>query len=164
MNRKLQFLQAVQILAPKDHLVYWAASRVPEESLPPRPGGVALQFVVGMNQLLRPSPCRGARARRGLPSALSWRIHRVSGRPRKTGASPAQAFDEREVTPEGLILEEAIRVRSAEYWLGLGEPGPALAELGALPVVSRNHPWVVQVQLRATSLAQAQEAALALAC
>ncbi len=50
MNRKQQFLQAVQILAPNDQFIYDAAQRIPEEVLPIAPGGVALELVVAMQQ------------------------------------------------------------------------------------------------------------------
>ena len=54
------------------------------------------------------------------------------------------------LTASGLPLREAIPVRSAEYWLELGEPGLALKELQILSASSRQHSWPRRVQLLAT--------------
>ncbi len=40
-----------------------------------------------------------------------------------------------------IALEDAVRVKSAEYWLILGEPTEALRELEKLSRRARTHPW-----------------------
>ena len=54
-----------------------------------------------------------------------------------------------QLTATGLPLREAIPVRSAEYWLQLGELDLALRELATLPETARRHPWPMRVQLTA---------------
>ncbi len=44
-----------------------------------------------------------------------------------------------------LVLRDAIRLRSAEFWLRLGEPVPALLELQKLTARGRKHPWSTKV-------------------
>jgi hypothetical protein len=44
-------------------------------------------------------------------------------------------------TASGLVLREALPVRSAELWLQLGQPDRALEELQTLPETARQHPW-----------------------
>jgi len=51
-----------------------------------------------------------------------------------------------------LSLSHAIRVRSAEYWLILGEPLEALAELQLLPEAAKRNPEVIKVMVSATGL------------
>jgi hypothetical protein len=46
-------------------------------------------------------------------------------------------------------LKQALRVKSAEYWLKLGEPAQALMELERLPEQAQKHPWALRVQLSA---------------
>jgi hypothetical protein len=46
-------------------------------------------------------------------------------------------------------LSHAIRVKSAEYWLRLGEADEALRELEALPKHAWNHPAAVKVRVAA---------------
>ena len=38
-------------------------------------------------------------------------------------------------------LSDAVRVRSAEFWLRLGEPKEAMLELQKLPQTAARHPW-----------------------
>ena len=52
-------------------------------------------------------------------------------------------------TAAGLPLREALPVRSAEYWLQLGQPDQALKELESLPETVRRHPWPLRVHLAA---------------
>ncbi len=52
-------------------------------------------------------------------------------------------------TGENLRLVDAIRVKSAEMWLDLGEPVPALLELQKLPARALRDPWANQVRLKA---------------
>jgi hypothetical protein len=46
-------------------------------------------------------------------------------------------------------FRDALRVRSAEYWLKLGEPYPALLELQQLPHRAQSHPWADCVRRQA---------------
>lgn len=54
-----------------------------------------------------------------------------------------------QITATGLRLRDALPVRSAEYWLQLGEPDLALKELATLPESTRRHAWPSRVQLNA---------------
>ena len=49
-------------------------------------------------------------------------------------------------------LEDAIRIKSAEFWLELGQPVEAIRELRRLSQRGRRHPWALEV-LRRTSVA-----------
>jgi hypothetical protein len=51
-------------------------------------------------------------------------------------------------------MDVALRVKSAEFWLKLGEPTQALRELNALPAWTRRHPWAIQVLLSAVRAAR----------
>ncbi len=44
-----------------------------------------------------------------------------------------------------LRLAEAVRVKSAEFWLKLGQPAQALMELQHLPERAQQHPWASEV-------------------
>jgi hypothetical protein len=46
-------------------------------------------------------------------------------------------------------LDEALRIKSARYWLELGEADEALRELEALPSGAWNHPAAAKVRLAA---------------
>ncbi len=62
-----------------------------------------------------------------------------------------------------MALADALHVKSAEYWLQVGEPTQALLELQCLNGRSRRHPWtasVYQLATRALSCA-GEETALA---
>lgn len=48
-----------------------------------------------------------------------------------------------------LPLGAALRVKSAEYWLELGEPAQAMKELECLPSATRRHPWVIKTLVNA---------------
>ena len=54
-----------------------------------------------------------------------------------------------ELTATGLPLRDALPVKSAEYWLMLGQPHLAEQELQSLPESTRRHPWPLRVQLAA---------------
>ena len=54
-----------------------------------------------------------------------------------------------QLTASGLPLREAIPVRSAEFWLQLGEREQALKELQTLPEPARQHAWPQRVHLQA---------------
>ena len=45
-----------------------------------------------------------------------------------------------------LSLSDLIQIKSAEYWLILGDPDGAVRELEALSSTSWNHPWAVKVR------------------
>jgi hypothetical protein len=65
-----------------------------------------------------------------------------------------------EVTPAQQLnveLSDALRIKSAEFWLKLGEVEQALLEIKSLPESLHNHPWIIRIQLaivRATSQAK----------
>lgn len=42
-------------------------------------------------------------------------------------------------------LHCALRVKSAEFWLKLGQPAAALLELQRLPKHAQTHPWATAV-------------------
>jgi len=46
---------------------------------------------------------------------------------------------------EPIPLKTAVRVKSAELWLKLGEPMQALRELQRLSYRDRRHPWAMRV-------------------
>lgn len=51
---------------------------------------------------------------------------------------------------QGLLpLSHALQVKSAEFWLNLGEADQALRELEKLPRTAWNHPTAVQARLAA---------------
>ena len=150
MNRKQQFLLAVRILAPNDALLYEAAKRVREDDLPIRPGGVALQFVCGLQRVIS---VNGA-SEDGTGNHLPWRNSSICHHPHADYGMESGGYDETEVTHEGLAMKEALQVRSAEYWLSLGQPVQALAELQRLTESTRNHPWATKVLLRAIGCAR----------
>jgi len=51
-----------------------------------------------------------------------------------------------------LSLTDALRVKSAEMWLRLGEPGSALLELQRLKRRAWKHPWTERVLWQAAQL------------
>ena len=117
--RKQQFMQAVQILAPGDQFIYQAAQRIPEEKLSAYPGGAALEVVVAFQKLREPI---------NIP---------IKPNPHSTSV------------PSHLPLSHSVRIKSAEYWLVLGEADEAVRELEALPSSTWNHPWAVRVRVAA---------------
>jgi hypothetical protein len=50
-------------------------------------------------------------------------------------------------------LGDAVKIKSAEFWLELGQPVQALLELQDLPGSASRHPWAIQVLRRAFQLA-----------
>src|SRR2546426_12217362 len=109
MNKKENFLKAVQILAPNDQFIHQAALCVSEESLPAAPGGAALEFVVAMQRLTGPAwQCK-----------TRFKLaHRRSAA--HTSCSVAQ---------NPIALKHALKLKSAEFWLKLGQPDQALLEI-----------------------------------
>jgi len=56
-NKKSQFLQAVELLAPGEKLVRELAKSIPENLLPAYPGATALEFVAGLHGLKTGRAC-----------------------------------------------------------------------------------------------------------
>ena len=54
-----------------------------------------------------------------------------------------------ELTDDGLLLRDAIPVRSAEYWLELGYPEMAMEELERLSLRASQNPWPRRVRQQA---------------
>ena len=54
------------------------------------------------------------------------------------------------ITDSGLQLRDAMVVRSAEFWVALGEPRVALRELESLNKVARQNAWPMRTHLRAS--------------
>jgi hypothetical protein len=48
-----------------------------------------------------------------------------------------------------ITLRQALRVKSAEYWMEHGQPNEALRGLEKLPQKAWNHPWVARVRVAA---------------
>ena len=72
-------------------------------------------------------------------------------RPARPLPPPEQlTLDLDRVTESGLPLRDAMAVRSAEFWLALGEPRVALRELDALNDLARQNTWPLRVHLRAS--------------
>ena len=58
----------------------------------------------------------------------------------------------------GILLRDALKLKSAEYWLRLGEADQALQELEGLPEGARSHPSAIKTRLVAIrSLGHAPE-------
>ena len=81
---------------------------------------------------------------RGISSVFHWAAY-------FPGPPPPEQLDLGldQITDTGLPLRDAIPVRSAEYWLEMGEPDLALKELQTLPESARQHPWPLRVHLNA---------------
>src|SRR5207249_4746430 len=127
MNKKETFIKAVQILAPDDQIIYQAARRVSEEGLPAAPGGAALEFVVAMQRMRAPAwPCK-------------TRFKSCSRRTDAPSACP--------VAHDPIALKHALKIKSAEFWLKLGQPDQALLEIKSLPERLQKHPSVIKAHL-----------------
>lgn len=76
-------------------------------------------------------------------------------RQRKPSPPPPEQLDLGldQLTDTGLPLRDAIPVRSAEYWLQMGEPDLALKELQTLPESAQRHTWPLRVRLNALNTA-----------
>jgi hypothetical protein len=146
MKRKNQFLRAIQILAPNDPFTLRAAQRVPDETLPVAPGGAALELVVAIEKLRMSIGFTGAFC--GNPASSERRAMLEGDR--------QEAFDDTETFAGQLQLKDALSVKSAEYWLKLGQPAQALAALETLPESVRMNSWVVKVRIAAVGAARAQ--------
>ncbi len=127
MNKKEDFLKAVQILASGDQFILQSAECVNEESLPAATGGAALEFVVAMQRL----------------TSLAWPCKtRFKLTHRRSGAHASCP-----VAQNPIKLKHALTVKSAEFWLKLGQPDQALQEIKSLPEKLQNHPSVLRVRL-----------------
>lgn len=85
-------------------------------------------------------------------TTLGQRIRDLTAgiRRRRFGSTPAARqlqLELDELTGTGLRLRDALPVRSAEFWLLLGQPHLAEEELRALPENLRCHPWPLRVQI-----------------
>ena len=60
-----------------------------------------------------------------------------------------ETFETFETGLKGLPLKDALRIKSAEYWLKLGEPVEASMELKHLSATTRKHPWALRVMVLA---------------
>jgi hypothetical protein len=125
-TRKQQFEQTVQILAAGDQLILQAAQRIPEERLPAFPGAAALEFVAAFQK---------RRESRSLPIKPNAR--------HKPDPHHQTSLNGR------LPLFHKVRVKSAEFWLRLGDADEAVRELEALPGRAWNHPSAVKVRVAA---------------
>jgi hypothetical protein len=157
-NRKRQFMQAVRILAPDDRSIHLAAQRVPEEKLPAFPGGAALEFVVAMGKL-RAGTSGPLRESRASESGTAWDRRNPQSRQYDDRFRPAEhpthnPGRETGTKPDGMALKDALRVKSAEYWLKLGQPVQALMELEKLPKSALNHPWALRTHVAAMGAAR----------
>jgi hypothetical protein len=147
MNRKQKFMQAVRILAPGDQFILRAARGVREETLPMAPGGAALEFVATMEKVKAAEPSASPPARAAAPER-SGRIEAGAGMQPSAGPR-GQDLEPAERKQGQLPMQEALRVKSAEFWLKLGQPVQALMELNQVPDSLRKHPWALRVFLAA---------------
>ena len=134
-EKKEKFLTAVRILAPGDETILEAAEEVNEEHLSLAPGCEALEFVVAMQQRKGPSwPCRNRfkRTSRTIPALVQ---------------SPPSAE---------LSFEDALRLKSAELWIRLGQPDQAIREIKRLPENLQKHASVLKAHLAAVRAAREQ--------
>ena len=81
---------------------------------------------------------------------LARHIPFVALNPAPCAARPEQLpLDLDHPTASGLPLGEAISVRSAEFWLQLGQPDQALRELHNLSETASRHDWPQRVRHQA---------------
>jgi hypothetical protein len=77
-------------------------------------------------------------------------LQKLSYQPRLGLTVPPTAtpeLDLQQVTPDRLRLRDAIRLKSAELWLQLGQPELASGELESLPASADTHPWAMRLQM-----------------
>jgi hypothetical protein len=67
--------------------------------------------------------------------------------------TPPAPIDYHQLTVDGLPLRDALAVRSAEFWLALGEPRLALREFESLTELARQNAWCQRVQHHAQTAA-----------
>jgi hypothetical protein len=93
----------------------------------------------------------------GCPTALATILHMkrktefllpLSGKSRGLARNQRTSGRSRpQFNQDPLPLRFALRVKSAEFWVGLGEPTQALAELARLPERAKEHCSVLRVRL-----------------
>ncbi len=148
MNKKEQFLKSIEILAPGDALLFKIANLVAEASLPAFPGAAALELVAAVERLK--------------PLLADWLSYRTKRPTSKCNHQSCRAVANRKELRKGLPLSDAMRVESAEYWLGLGQPVEAIMELDRVSEASKKHPWFVKAKVSAVgALREMNEHALA---
>lgn len=146
MKRKLEFVDAVQGLVPNEPFIQQAAQVVPEEMLPEPPLNAAREFV-GIIRKWRQSHCLATNGPLFGDSRLKTRPDQPLSRPEKCCQKSMNNGSSR------IRLRYAMRVKSAEFWIRLGEPGQALLELQHLPEEIKQNPWVVKVMVSAAGAA-----------
>ena len=105
-----------------------ATTMNPEVSAPVAPAAIALKPEVSN----RPEPVWGCRSRFKSPDSRFGTVVRT------------------ERTPGEIPLECALKIKSAEFWLKLGDPTQALLEIQDLPEFLQTHPWPLKVRVAAT--------------
>ena len=140
MNKKESFIRAVQILAPNDQFIHEAAERVQEEILPIAPGAAALDFIVAMQTWKK----ENGRTTEHSARRYSHPRHDDTENLLKNGREKC-SHNSMGKRRSKIRLKDSVRVKSAEYWLKLGEPVQALLELQHLQKRSKKDPWVVKV-------------------
>lgn len=128
MNERQQFMQLDQILAANDLYIIEAVEQVQTEAGSQVPGGAAQEFVASMERL-RTSDDQN---------------HRCIVVNTDQGPVPKSV-----PPPHSMSLPNALRIKSAEYWIKLGQPLQALIELQRLPKAARKNPWAMRVHMRA---------------
>jgi hypothetical protein len=109
------------------------------------------RFIFQLGQPLSYLPCHAGRMK--IKNTVRLIIQILFGQPPLDGQrSPGRQaqLDLDELTDDGLLLREAIPVRSAEYWLQLGYPELAIEELETLSERASRNPWPRRVRLQAT--------------
>ena len=113
-----------------------------------------------------PHGCNCAPTRRGKAThasdlkqdeSISIQSHALANRPAQKQFSRKEGYSPFNTPPDSLCIfsmnmkraalsfQYALRVRSAELWLVLGQHGQALLELQKLPDRARRHPWAAKV-------------------
>lgn len=118
-----------------------AAQRIPEERLPAFFGSAALEFVAAFQEL-----------RESVAIPIKPKAH--AAHHDKPGPHPLAS-----ITGQ-LSLSHAVRVKSAEYWLRLGEADEVVRELEALPSRSWNHPSAIKARCDALEALQERTGAI----
>jgi hypothetical protein len=149
MNRKQQFLAAVQILAPQDQFIFDAAQRIPEAKLPEIPGGAALEFVAALAKLKERLHC---------PSKPTAALRtQDDDEPQPWLVVPSKQHDNVvKVSPVSnpISVPQGLRIKCAESLLNQGDPVRALELLEKLPARARRHPWAARVRRSAACAAR----------
>jgi hypothetical protein len=153
MNNRKQFLEIVQMLAANDRLILNTVQLVTEEALPAYPGAAALEFLAAMEKL-KPllAECTTLSLRPG-----RHELQVGNGSIPKASHKNCQAAINRKERRKGLPLADALRVKSAEYWLGLGQPAEAMLQLDKVSEDSKKHAWFLKTQISAVGALRMSE-------